>query len=363
MVQFRRIAGNNPMSETTLINNRYQIEETLGKGGMAVVYKAHDLTLDRDVAIKVLRQKYSIEPAFREHFQQEAKAAANLSHPNIVTVYDFGFDSDRFFIIMEYVPGSDIKQIQATRGHFNLKETLHLMQQACAGVGYAHRVGLVHCDIKPQNLLVTPDKMVKIVDFGIARALASVNPDEKADIVWGSPSYFSPEQAAGLAPSPASDVYSLGVIMYEMLTGDLPFSAQTPTELARKHRQEMPLSPRELNPEIPPEVELILLKTLAKEPAGRYRTADQLGQVLKAFEQKSISLEFPKPQTQMLSSAATAETQPYEAPLSPPPITQDKNPLDIDWITISLALLAVIAAGGLIPFFLWVYFVYNPPLR
>jgi len=205
--------------------------------------------------------------------------------------------------------------------------------------------------------------MVKIVDFGIARALASVNPDEKADIVWGSPSYFSPEQAAGLAPSPASDVYSLGVIMYEMLTGDLPFSAQTPTELARKHRQEMPLSPRELNPEIPPEVELILLKTLAKEPAGRYRTADQLGQVLKAFEQKSISLEFPKPQTQMLSSAATAETQPYEAPLSPPPITQDKNPLDIDWITISLALLAVIAAGGLIPFFLWVYFVYNPPLR
>ena len=184
------------MSDANLINNRYQIEDTLGKGGMAVVYKAHDLTLDRDVAIKVLRQKYSIDPAFRDHFQQEAKAAANLSHPNIVTVHDFGFDSDRLFIIIEYVSGSDINQLQAKIGHFDLAETLTLIEQACAGVGYAHRAGLVHCDIKPQNLLVTPEQILKIVDFGIARALATINPGEKADIVWGSPSYFSPEQAS-----------------------------------------------------------------------------------------------------------------------------------------------------------------------
>ena len=199
------------MSDANLINTRYQIEDTLGNGGMAVVYKAHDLTLDRDVAIKVLRQKYSVDPAFRDHFQQEAKAAANLSHPNIVTVHDFGFDSERLFIIMEYVSGSDIKLLQAKKGHFDLAETLSLMEQACDGVGYAHRAGLVHCDIKPQNLLVTPEQMLKIVDFGIARALATINPGEKADIVWGSPSYFSPEQASGLAPSPASDVYSLGL--------------------------------------------------------------------------------------------------------------------------------------------------------
>jgi len=351
------------MPETTQINNRYQIEDTLGKGGMAVVYKAHDPTLDRDVAIKVLRQKYSTDPAFREHFQQEAKAAANLSHPNIVTVHDFGFDSERLFIIMEYVPGSDVKQLKANKGYFRLEETLHLMEQACAGVGYAHRAGLVHCDIKPQNLLVTPDGLLKIVDFGIARAMISINPGEKADIVWGSPAYISPEQASGLAPSPASDVYSLGVIMYEMLTGEQPFSAMNSTELARKHRQDLPASPRELKPEIPLEIEQILLKTLAKEPAARYRTADQLGQVLKAFHQNSLVIEPPRSQPVAITTAGIAETQPYEAPADPEVLPQTTNPLDLDWITIGLALLAVIAVGGLIPFFLWVYFVYNPPIR
>jgi serine/threonine-protein kinase len=180
------------MADISIINDRYQIEETLGKGGMAVVYKAHDQTLDRYVAIKVLRQEFSVDRAFRDHFQQEAKAAANLSHANIVTVHDFGFDSERLFIIMEYVPGSDIKQLNAQKGRFELHETLSLMEQACAGVGYAHRAGLVHCDIKPQNLLVTPEGMLKIVDFGIARALTTINPGEKAEIVWGSPSYFAP---------------------------------------------------------------------------------------------------------------------------------------------------------------------------
>lgn len=351
------------MSNTTIINNRYKIEDTLGKGGMAVVFKAHDLTLDRDVAIKVLRQKYSIDPAFREHFQQEAKAAANLSHPNIVTVYDFGIDAERLFIIMEYVPGSDIKQLNAQKGIFELSATLSLMEQACAGVGYAHRAGLVHCDIKPQNLLVTPEGMLKIVDFGIARALATIQPGEKADIVWGSPSYFSPEQASGLAPSPASDVYSLGVIMYEMLTGELPFSAPTPTELARKHRQDLPPSPRGVNPDIPLEIEQILLKTLAKEPAARYRTADQFGRVLKAYHQNSLVIEPPRTQFISTAAAGTAETQPYESPPAPENVPETKNPFDLDWITIGLALLAVIAAGGLIPFFLWVYFVFNPPIR
>ena len=351
------------MSEATLINKRYQIEDTLGKGGMAVVYKANDLTLDRNVAIKVLRQKYSTDPAFREHFQQEAKAAANLSHSNIVTVYDFGFDSERLFIIMEYVPGTDIKQLKESIGRFALPETLSLMEQACAGVGYAHRAGLVHCDIKPQNLLITPDQQLKIVDFGIARALATINPGEKADIVWGSPSYFSPEQAAGLAPSPASDVYSLGVIMYEMLTGVVPFKAATPTELARKHRQDLPPSPRELTPEIPPEIEQILLKTLAKEPAARYRTADQLGQVLKAYHQNSLATEGPLLHPVGAAAAGTAVTQPFDTPAAAEVIPHRSNPLDLDWITIALALIAVIAVGGLIPLFLWVFFTYNPPIR
>ena len=351
------------MSDISLINDRYQIEETLGKGGMAVVYKAHDQTLDRRVAIKVLRHEFSADPAFRDHFQQEAKAAANLSHANIVTVHDFGFDSERLFIIMEYVPGSDIKELNAQKGKFDLSEALTLMEQACAGVGYAHRAGLVHCDIKPQNLLVTPEGMLKIVDFGIARALTSVNPGEKADIVWGSPAYFAPEQASGLAPSPASDVYSLGIIMFEMLTGQLPFNAPTAAEFARMQRQDLPPSPRSLYPDIPHEIDQIILKTLAKEPAARYRSAGQLGRVLKSYHQESLSTTAPQSPQAPLIVSGTAETQPYEAPQAPEVLPKKSDPWDLDWVTIGLGLLAVLAVGGLIPFFLWIYFVYSPPIR
>ncbi|UCE00181.1 MAG: serine/threonine protein kinase [Chloroflexota bacterium] len=351
------------MTETILINNRYKIVNTLGKGGMAVVYLARDLTLERNVAIKVLLQAFSKDPAFREHFHQEAKAAANLSHPNIVTIYDFGFDEDRLFIIMEYVPGSDLKQLQKDAELFEIDRTLKLIRQVCAGVGYAHRASLVHCDIKPQNLLISPENHLKVVDFGIARALASITPGEKADIVWGSPHYFSPEQAAGIAPSPSSDVYSIGIIMYEMLTGQLPFKASTSTELARMQREILPTAPRQLNPDIPPDLEQILLKVLSKEPAARYRTADQLGRVLLALQQDTEKPSWVPPRVPSSPENSTAATQPYELPASPEVVKVRSNPFDLDWITILLALLALIAVGGLIPFFLWVYFVYFPPIR
>ena len=211
------------MAEPILLNDRYKVEGRLGSGGMAVVYRAYDLKLERTVAVKILREDYSSDPAFRDRFHQEAKAAANLSHPSIVTIHDFGLDSDRLFIVMEYLPGTDLKTILQSRGRFTIDEALPLIIQAAAGIGYAHRAGLVHCDIKPQNILVTPDQRLKVADFGIARAMASIHPDEQSHIVWGSPQYFAPEQAAGRAPSPASDVYSLGVIMYETLTGRLPF--------------------------------------------------------------------------------------------------------------------------------------------
>lgn len=354
------------MIEESLLNNRYLIEDTLGKGGMALVYKARDTTLERTVAIKVLRQEYSENEAFREHFRQEARAAANLTHPNIVTVHDFGFDNDRIFIIMEYVPGTDLKELLEKDGRLSIDKSLRFMIQACAGVGFAHRTGIVHCDIKPQNLLITPDQQVKVVDFGIARALASINPQERTEIVWGSPHYFSPEQAAGMAPSPASDVYSLGVILYEMLTGQTPFRAPEAAGLARMHREQMPPAPHQLNPEIPIELEEILLKVLSKVPAARYRNADQFGRVLGTFRESYRVSDGISPAQYSGTASSASQTEPYESTsgqgdvLSTP---RAKNPLEIDWITIAFALLALIAVGGLVPFYLWVYFVYNPPIR
>ena len=347
------------MAEIPILNNRYQLLQPLGTGGMAVVYQARDLRLDRTVAVKVLRQNLSNDVTFRQRFHQEAKAAANLSHPNIVTVHDFGLDAGRLFIVMENVPGTDLKTLMHQRGRFTINEALHLMVQACAGIGYAHRAGLIHCDVKPQNLLITPDQRLKVTDFGIARAMASIHPDEFNEIVWGSPQYFSPEQASGSAPSPASDVYSLGVIMYELLTGQPPFSAEDPNELARLHRDARPVSPRRLNPSIPVPLEQILLKVLSKEPSARYRTADQFGRVLLTFGQAEDFHSYS-------SNLQPNTTQPYlEAHQEMSSVNSLKQDaiLDIDWATIGLGLFAVIALGGLVPFWLYVWFTLNPVVR
>ncbi|MBS1249875.1 MAG: Serine/threonine-protein kinase PrkC [Chloroflexi bacterium] len=331
-----------------ILNNRYQLEKPLGRGGMAAVFQARDLMLERTIAVKILLENFSRSPAFQERFRQEAKAAANLSHPNIVTIHDFGLDKERLFIVMEYVPGQDLKKIIADNpGGLPLEKATRLFVQACAGVGYAHRAGLVHCDIKPHNMLITPDNRLKVTDFGIARALASVSQDEQTDSVWGSPSYFSPEQAAGNAPSPASDVYGLGVVLYEMFTGQLPFTAETPIELARMHRFSAPPSPRELNPALSPTLEKIILKVLSKEPAARYRTADQLGRILINFAQPEKSAEMTK---QFNVSAPLPQATP----------TPEAVKKDIEWSTVVLGLLALAAVGGLIPFWLWVYYSLNP---
>ena len=166
------------MNTPGLLNDRYKIDGRIGSGGMAEVYRARDLMLERTVAIKLLREDFSNDPSFRERFRQEAKAAANLSHPNIVTIHDFGFDDTQIFIVMEYVPGTDLKTILEARQALNVDEALNLIIQACAGVGYAHRVGLVHLDVKPQNMIVTPDQRLKVTDFGIARALATIHAQE-----------------------------------------------------------------------------------------------------------------------------------------------------------------------------------------
>jgi len=359
-----------PLTEPRILNNRYRLDDHLGTGGMATVYRAHDLMLERTVAIKLLRMDLSADAEFRERFRQEARAAANLSHPNLVTVHDFGLDADQLFIVMENVPGTDLKTLLQKQGRFSIEDTLALMSQACSGLGYAHRAGLVHCDVKPQNMLVTPDKRLKVVDFGIARALASISQDESVEVVWGSPHYFSPEQAGGGAPSPASDVYSMGVVMFEMLTGQPPFTASTAEELARQHLEVPPPMLRSLNSAIPPEWDRIVRKALAKQPEARYSTADQLGRELAIYSQQQpaksagsplIYRDMPAQQVQAL------DYRPYQQELEPGgqmavPAPQIQSSADVDWKTWLLALLALIAVGGLVPFSIWVYSVLFPPL-
>ena len=356
------------MNEGMLLNNRYQLLERLGAGGMSDVFRARDLMLERSVAIKVLHENYSNDIDFQQRFRQEARAAANLSHPNIVTVHDFGFDHGQLFIVMEHIPGKDLKTLLRQRGRYSVEDAIPLIVQACAGIGYAHRAGLVHCDIKPHNMIVTPDGRLKVTDFGIARAMSTILPDERADVVWGSPQYFAPEQAVGEPPSPASDVYSLGVVLYEVLTGALPFTAPTSEELARMHLEMPPIPPSEYVPDIPTALEQIVLKVLSKEPAARYRTADQLGRVLLRFgTQRDAS---STPSLSLTPEAASIYQQPetLPVPLTTPPVTRPETVVsapdlsipDIDWTSVGLGLMALLAVGGLIPFWIYIFFLYNP---
>ena len=376
------------MTEGALLNDRYQLLERLGTGGMADVYRARDVVLDRNVAIKVLRKDYSDNEEFQSQFRLEARSAANLSHPNIVTVHDFGFADGLLYIVMEHIPGKDLKQLIRDRGRFSIEDGIPLIVQACKGIGYAHRAGLVHCDIKPHNMLVSKDGRLKVTDFGIARALATIAPGEKSDIVWGSPLYFAPEQAAGEPPTPASDVYSLGVVMYELLSGTTPFTASTADELARLHISARPIPISEYIPDIPSALEEIVMKVLAKEPSARYRTADQLGRVLQKFgtqpdlptmkesESPPVITLRPEVADRLILQGGPAPRMestlaPYYPPQPPPqtppaPVETTEAESDtenIDWVSVGLGLLAVLAIGGLIPFWLMVYLTYNPPIR
>jgi serine/threonine-protein kinase len=365
------------MTVSPILGNRYKIIEQLGTGGMAEVYQARDLMLERPVAVKVLRSDYSSEPGFQERFRHEARAAANLSHPNIVTIHDFGFDASQLYIVMEYIPGMTLKEMIQTRGRFTPEEAIPLMVQACAGMGYAHRAGLVHCDVKPHNMLVTPDLRLKVADFGIARALAGIQPEEKADTVWGSPLYFSPEQAAGFAPTPASDVYSLGVTFYEMLTSQTPFMSNRADTLAEMHRELTPRPPSLFNPAVSPGLEQIVMKTLAKEPSARYRTADQLGRVLLNFGGPTAPLHPIGPDATPRHNPTSQEVASWVAAsgmADPAPVEDGSQPLmtvetpgwalpenqEMDWQAVGLGLLAVILVLGLIPFYTYVYSFYAP---
>lgn len=275
------------MAGETVLNGRYQLIAQQGSGGMSVIYKALDRALGRTVAVKILRPSLTKDPSFLEKFRNEARAVANLSHPNIVTVYDVGSEGLTHYIVMEMIEGTDLKKIIKSNGALPIDRAVDLSVDICAGLGYAHRSGLVHADVKPQNILVTPQDVVKVTDFGIAQALTDTRPQQKADVVWGSPHYFAPEQARGEAPTPQADVYAVGVVMFELLTGELPYAGNNQQELAMAHIREPIPNINNFNPGVPDRLAKIVYRAMAKDPRDRFRDADQLGNLLNAYRSRA----------------------------------------------------------------------------
>ena len=257
------------------INDRYEIIKSIGEGGMANVYLAHDLILDRDVAIKVLRGDLSGDEKFVRRFQREALAASSLSHPNIVEMYDVGEDNGTYYIVMEYINGKTLKQLIKKRGALSLSECIDIMLQLTDGVDHAHASYIIHRDLKPQNIMIQDSGEIKITDFGIAMALNNTQLTQ-TNSVMGSVHYLPPEQASGKGATVKSDIYSMGIMFFELLTGNLPFRGENAVEIAFKQIKDDIPSVREINPTIPQSVENIVLKATAKNPKNRYASAKEM---------------------------------------------------------------------------------------
>ncbi len=307
----------------TVIANRYRIEAVIGEGGVAVVYRGRDLTLDRPVAVKVLRPELAQQDEVVSRFRREAHAAAKLNHPNIVQVYDTGVADGRYYIVMEYLPEPNFKRIIEQYAPLPLHKVIEVGIQCCEALAYAHNAGIVHRDVKPHNMLFTDDGRVKLSDFGIAAAAgaAGLTGDGK---VLGSAHYISPEQAQGAPAGPLSDVYSLGVALYEALTGRTPFDGETAADIAAQHLREIPPSPRSINPTIMPSVEFVVNKAMARDAQRRYHSADEmLGDLRKLergaeLDQTGVLPHAPETTLPLTPSPAEPSVPPGREPASEP---------------------------------------------
>lgn len=316
-----------------VFNDRYQLNSKLGEGGLAEVYLAQDLALGRPVAVKLLRHEYTQDPSFLVRFHREAQNAASLNSSNVVSVYDFGQDHRRPYIVMEYVAGNDLRSV-LDKGLLTIPQIVEYTIEICNAVGLAHRRGIVHGDLKPGNILISPENLVKVADFGLAKALGESAMDD-GELVWGTPAYFAPEQAAGDRVMPGTDVYAIGIMLYEMLTGTVPFVATTDQEVARMQLYQQPQPITVHTHRVPPAVQAIVSKSLAKDLSQRYHSADQLKHALLQFQQSANSYTNLQPPVQGYAPAPS-----------------------FDWVVVILGIAAIIAIIGLIPLWIQVYRIY-----
>ncbi|HLN61257.1 MAG TPA: Stk1 family PASTA domain-containing Ser/Thr kinase, partial [Symbiobacteriaceae bacterium] len=266
----------------TFLANRYRIGERIGGGGMALVYRARDEQLGRDVAVKVLRGQFGTDEEFIRRFRREAQNAASLSHPNVVQIFDVGRDDDQYFIVMELVEGQTLKELIQRQGPLPIAEAVRISAEILGALEHAHTNRIVHRDIKPHNILISRDGHAKVTDFGIARATTTDTVTHTGSIM-GSAHYFSPEQANGQPTGEKSDIYSMGIVLYEMLTGTVPFTGDSPITVALKHIRDRVVPATQLNSEVPVELDEIILRALEKEPEDRYPSAAAMRQALEQF--------------------------------------------------------------------------------
>src|SRR5919198_137164 len=343
------------MTTPRLVGGRYELGELIGYGGMAEVHRGHDSRLNRDVAIKVLRADLARDPSFLNRFRREAHSAAGLNHGSIVSVYDTGEDvshdgTPQPFIVMEFVEGRTLRDIVKAEGRLPVRRAMEVVADVCAALDFSHRNGIIHRDIKPANVMITPTGAVKVMDFGIARAVAdnSATVTQTANVI-GTAQYLSPEQARGESVDARSDVYSTGCLLYELVTGVPPFQGDSPVAVAYQHVRENPVMPSARNPEVPRAVDSIVMKALAKNQLNRYQSAGEMQQDLqRAIANQPVSAEVVM--TDAERTQFIARTPPPPVALRRPdyeePVEDEHRRTGLIWAAVVVALLLVIGAAA-----------------